>query len=372
MQQDIKTINNLITRHKRILIITNKEASLGAVSSALALRSFLLQKNKFVDVLSENFVYPSHYSFLEDIKLVKSKLPYLQKFMISVDISKTGIAEHRDEVQGDKLNFILTPAEGAIDRSSITVSTSGYNYDLIITIGVRDITQLGSMSTSNHNFFYDTPILNIDNNSSNESWGNINLVDITKSSTAEIIYELIQDLGDEHIDKKVALELLTGIIADTRAFKSKRVMPHTLRIAGELIALGADRKIIIDSLYHNQNISTLKLWGVALTQLKNIPNKEIVYTSLTREDFIRTGASETDIIDIIPELISKSPEAKIIIITHEHSQSGHIHAIIHTTEEHNLLDLLAEYQPRGDSRNVSFITKDKSLSQVEQLLIDKF
>ena len=52
----------------------------------------------------------------------------------------------------------------------------------------------GETYHNNTGFFNKTPIINIDHKSENEQFGNINLIDITASTTAEIIFSLFKKI----------------------------------------------------------------------------------------------------------------------------------------------------------------------------------
>jgi len=84
---------------------------------------------------------------------------------------------------------------------------------------------------------------------------------------------------------------------------------------------------------------------------------------------LRSGASEQDLYDIINELIANSPEAKIILLLHEHSdknKNNAIHGIIHTEKEFNTRRLLPTYKLQGEQNHSSFTIENKSLKEAEK------
>jgi hypothetical protein len=78
--------------------------------------------------------------------------------------------------------------------------------------------------------------------------------------------------------------------------------------------LGADRAKIIKHLFGTKSISSLKIWGEALTHMESSPNLGFVWTTITREDFARAGATEDELKELIDELVNNSPEAKLILL----------------------------------------------------------
>jgi nanoRNase/pAp phosphatase (c-di-AMP/oligoRNAs hydrolase) len=164
---------------------------------------------------------------------------------------------------------------------------------------------------------------------------------------------------------------LTGIISQTKSFKADSIKPHTLATAGKLIGMGANREKIITNLYRTRTIPMLKLWGYALTHMQSDKALKLVWSTITREDFVRCGAKENDLKDIIDELINNSPEAKVTLLLHEHddNQKTVIHGILNTDKNFDAKKLLSKYNPQGANNNASFIIKEKTLKEAEEEVV---
>ncbi len=372
----IEQIKKLIEDKKRILIAFDKHGKGDAIASSVALFLFLRKFDKKVDIVCGDFLLPQQYKFLRNSKQIKSELEDLHKFVITVDSSKTPVKELSYDVQGDKLRIFLSPKRGMIDKSMVRTAQSEFNYDLIFVLDTPDLKSLGSVYMEASDFFDKTPIVNIDHKASNEHFGHINHQDMTACTTAEVLFSMFKQMKPEFISKKIATALLTGMISETNSFKSNHVKPHTLANASELIELGADRNFIIKNLYYTKSISTFKLWGNALSNLKHDKNTNLVWTTITREDFVRSGASEQDLPAIIDELISNSPEAKIILVLHEHAhQEGslnhQIHGIIQTNAPHDASEIGKKYKSSGGPEQVNFtVTGGQNLAEVEKEVIE--
>jgi hypothetical protein len=137
------------------------------------------------------------------------------------------------------------------------------------------------------------------------------------TSTAEILFNFLESLNPQLVDEEVATYLLAGMISKTKSFKSPNVTPRTLGIASQLIARGARREEIIKNLYQTKTIGTLKLWGRVLMRLKSDSSTKIVWSLITRDDFITSGAEEEELPEVIDELIANSPEADIVVLFYE-------------------------------------------------------
>jgi phosphoesterase RecJ-like protein len=369
----IQQIKQLLEDKKNILITFRKNGTGDAIASAIAFLLFLERLGKRADIICEDFVLPKNYSFLKNSDKIKSAISDLQKFVVTLDVKETGVQELSYDLKDEKLRIFITPKKGFLTRDHVRTAQSDFKYDLIVAINTPDLNSLGGLYENNTELFYKTPIVNIDHENANEHYGHINLVDITVASTAEIVYELLKNLGEEHVDNGVATALLTGMIAATHSFKMPSVKPHTLSIAGKLISLGADRDKIVHHLYRTRSIATLKLWGDALSRLQSDNETRIVWTSITRDNFVLSGAHETDLHDVVEEIISTSPEAGLVIVFHEHNavmELPLIHVILHSHHlNYDAKKLLSQYQPTGDKKQATCIISGKPLKQVEEEVV---
>ena len=89
--------------------------------------------------------------------------------------------------------------------------------------------------------------------------------DINVSSTAELVYEFIEEIGLlSHLLVDGANSLLNGIIADTGSFSHNASRPGMYHVAGELIKRGADKEKVNESLYNNFSVLRMRLLGHCL------------------------------------------------------------------------------------------------------------
>lgn len=367
-------IKKILEDKKHVLITFDKNSKGDAIGSALAWYHFLKKLGKRVDIVSSDFILPQGYRFLKHSKKIYDNIGHLRRFIMSLNISKTGIKELSYDVQDEKLKIFLTPKHGMIKKQDIHTSESGFSYDLILVLDTADLASLGSLYTNNSDFFTSTPIINIDHKPNNEHFGHINVVDITAGTTAEIVFQILKAYKAEDIDKYMATALLAAMIGSTNSFKSASVRHHTLSVASELVQLGADRNYIIENLYHSKSIETFKLWGAALSNLQQHKDINLVWTTITREYFARSGAHKQDLTAIIDELISHTPAAKIIVIIHEHPdavRAGEIHGIVQTEQPHDALALTKAFGGTGSAHEASFVIhENKTLKEVEEMVVE--
>ena len=313
----IQQIYETIERSERPLIVGRRSWDPDTIVSGLGFLKLMQKLEKPAHFICEDFDGHDKLNFLPHLEHIKSNMDNLNKFIIKLDTSKTKLQDITYDQKGNNLEIYLAPQTGVWSERDIKTQATDYKYDLIIAIDSPDLESLGKVYEDNADFFYKTPIINIDSNSANEHFGQINHVELTATSTSEIVYNIYDNINRNFIDEDTATLLLAGMITKTKSFKSNNVTPQTLATASQLVSLGARREEIIYNFYRTRNISTLKLWGRALARLKAEEPLGFVWTVLTRDDFIHSSADRRDIEDVISELIVNSPSASAILILYE-------------------------------------------------------
>jgi len=365
-----------IKKAENILITFKKTWDGDAVASALAMHLFLKKLGKNADLVAEKFNDGRTFSFLPGFGEIKNSLENLRKFIISLDITDTKVSQIKYKMEENSLNFIVSPRDGFFTEEDITSHSSGFKYDLIIVIGSPDLESLGKIYDNDTEFFYKMPIINIDRNSNNEDFGQINYTDLTAVASGEILFSLFNSCSRDLMDEDIATCLLAGMIYETKSFKTSNITPACLLAASQLISMGARREEIVNHLYRSRPLSVLKLWGRVLARLSSSLDNKLVWSALSSADFKKTCSSEKDLPDVIDELIINIPQAKIIIIIYEKiiKQEGRetpklkTNVLVHSIKNINSLNIIKEYNPQGD-RNLAFASLDAPIQEAEKQII---
>ncbi len=355
-------------RHtERPLIVFRKDWNPDAAASAVALAAGLESLGKKCEIVCDGFAAPEHLKFLPQLGRIRAEMAGLRTFVISVDTQKSRIGELSYEAKDGFLHIYLTPKNGSLEAEHVKTSATDYRHDLIITIDTPDLPSLGAVRDVAADFFFRTPILNIDHSSANERYGQINSVDATAASTSELVYGLLREL-ERPIDAELATALLTGIVSKTRSFKSGAITPQTLDVASDLVAAGAKRDLIVSSLYRTKTIPVLRLWGRALARLKFDPTLKLVSSVLTRQDFTLAGAGEAALPDVIDELILSSPDAETVVLIHER-EGGEICCLIRSEARRDADKLASRWNGEGGHTQARCFLKGKTPGDAEQEIL---
>lgn len=363
-------ISEQLKKAQDILITFRKTWNGDSVASALALYLFLKKIGKNVEVAAEKFTQNEPMSFLPARAEIKPVIENLRKFIISLDVSKKKISQIKYKVDNDVLNFVVSVKNGAFTHEDVSSHSNNFKYDLIIVVDTPDLESLGKIYDENTDLFYRVPIINIDHHANNEEFGQINYVELTSVSTTEILFSIFNNHSPEPIDEDIATCLLAGMISKTRSFKTPNITPQALTVAAQLISLGARREQIVNNLYRSRPINVLKLWGRVLSRLASSLNEKLVWSSITHLDFVKTGSNETDLNEVIEELILNMPLVKTIVIFYEKIINGEIATIclLQATTNIDALMLLKEYAPKGTKAIAEAIIK-KPIQEVEKEII---
>lgn len=312
---------------EKILLLTHTQPDGDALGSLLALSNALTKLNKKVTAVVDSTFSPS-FRFMPGINDLQTELPLRGDFVISVDISNTGLQKlgyKRDEAN-HRVMIVVTPAHGQLQPENVQFEGSGYEVDLIITLDCNSIDRLGDFYNKHASLFYETPLVNIDHHPDNEQFGAVNWVDVTATSTAEILVSLLEALGRDVqlIDADVATNLLTGITTDTSSFKNQNTTPKSLTVAAQLVAAGARQQEIVHHLYKVKPIWTLKLWGRALANIQERPDLRVLWAKLSKQDFADAGADVAETKGLIDELLKTAQGVAFVFLLTEKEDGIHI------------------------------------------------
>lgn len=233
------------------------------------------------------------------------------------------------------------------------------NFDVVVLIDNGDLKRTGFYSRLK-SVSKDKILVNIDHHPKNDLWkvSSVNYIDENASSTCEILYDLFSGMG-QRISPKIATYLLLGIFTDTGGFKHSNTSTKTYKIVSELLSLGAKLKKISENIENYHSISTLKLWGIALKNLRINSKYSIIYSVLLKDDLIAANASDEDISGLI-NLINTSPGSKIALLLYEASD-GKIKGSLRTESEKINVSSFAKLLGGGGHRKASGFSLDGRL-----------
>jgi nanoRNase/pAp phosphatase (c-di-AMP/oligoRNAs hydrolase) len=357
---------SMLERSLSPIIVLAEQASLDDFTAAYSCASLLAKMNKPVDIVTSGGISPKAIDFLTSPAPVRGDIEKLRKMTLRIkSAGSAGEVVHREE-DGD-LVIDLLPESGVWSADDVEITSDAYRHDLVIAIGCPDLESLGMLHEKYADFFFDTPIVNIDCAPKNEHYGQFNYVDVNAVACSEVCHDLFERVDETLIDEEVATSLLTGMIHKTKSFKSENVTPRTLKTASSLIARGARRAEIVEKLYKTRSVETLRLWGRALARLKNDERHGIVWTLLTKQDFVRAGTDNSSLDSIVDELISSSPNTQVAAVFYE--SDGEVHVMLHAARPHDALALGAPFRAAGTREEAQLVIREGGIVDAEKIVV---
>ncbi len=243
-RETIEGIRNILEGNKKISIIPHENPDGDAIGSALGLGQVLKNRGHNVQVISVND-YPDFLKWFssdvpvvvyeKDKKLVKDFL-FSSDVLICVDFNEEKRAGHLESMiksfGGQKILIDHHPYPSAFCH--FTVSETHY------------------------------------------------------SSTAELVYDLVKELGfDNSLNSQAAEAIYTGIMTDTGGF-SHNTSQNTFRVVSEILKNEINTDRIQSAVFHNFSADRMKLLGYCLNEKMQVfPEYRTAVIAITKEELDR-------------------------------------------------------------------------------------
>jgi bifunctional oligoribonuclease and PAP phosphatase NrnA len=210
-------------------------------------------------------------------------------------------------------------------------------------------------------------ILNIDHHHDNTHFGTVNLVVPEASCTAEIVWELMRELGVEPTPT-IAEALYVGLITDTGRFMYENTGPRAHVMAAELIAAGVDVHEMYRRLYEGIPYGKLELLARALSKIERYDDGHLTITRLTAEDYADAGAEGNYSEGVVDHLRSVEGTAVAALVRDLLGDPGRRKVSLRATDERVDVSAIARTQGGGGHRQAAGFTSEMSWGDLVDLL----
>lgn len=261
----------------------------------------------------------------------------------------------------------LNGADGIINYEDHKEKCANYikEADLICCLDFNSTSRLGDLESffkMNTSAF----VLNIDHHQKPEDFADFQISDTSASSTCQLVFDFINEIGEQKLDKNIAEALYTGIVTDTGSFRFSSTTKHTHEVTSKLIELGVDPSTIHQRIFDNYSIDRLKLLGFALSE-RFIYIKEystgIIY--LTEQDLQQFHFQKGDTEGLVNYPLTVGAIKMAILIT---EKSRKVKMSFRSKGEFRVNELAAKYFSGGGHINAAGGISDVSvLETVEKI-----
>jgi bifunctional oligoribonuclease and PAP phosphatase NrnA len=158
-------------------------------------------------------------------------------------------------------------------------------YDTVLVLDCGDLSRVGNdHNTLNHMGY----LINIDHHETNDTFGQINIVDERASSSAELLYLILKALGVK-LSYEIAVNIYTAVITDTGSFRYESTTPRAFSICEEMTGLGVVPSYVAGEVYESHPKERFALLCLVLGTLELFLNDRIATAFVTQEMFRKTG-----------------------------------------------------------------------------------
>ena len=240
--EDFQSIKQILSRPKKIVIVTHRNPDGDAYGSSLALYLYLLKFDHLVSVVSPN-----------DCPNFLKWLPKENEIIIFENDVKKG-AKIIEEAE-----IIFTLDFNAFHR-----------------VGEKMQRVLEKVN----------PIfVMIDHHQQPDDFAKFTYVDPEICSTSQMIFQFLDKLDHlNFIDKDIATCMYTGILTDTGSFRFPATTSETHRIVAQLLDKGANNSEIYNQIHDVNTFNRMQLLGKALQNLKIIDEYHTAYITLSQSE----------------------------------------------------------------------------------------
>jgi len=160
-------------------------------------------------------------------------------------------------------------------------------YDLVIAVDVASIDRM----VQNARVIFDNAkmTINIDHHKTNNGYAKLNWVIGSASSAGEVLFSIFK-LKKIPVSKEMAECLYVSILTDTGGFRYENTNAGTLKIASELIELGADNADLAKKCYNNKPKDMILFQSAIVSKTKFLFNNKVAIATITQEDYKKFSA----------------------------------------------------------------------------------
>ncbi len=237
----VSQIREFIDSSETIGIVVGKNPTVDEMGAALALYLSLQSSGKAVSLASATEPTVELSSLIGIDKVRDSFEAEGGDLIVSFPYREGEIDKVSYTLEEGSLNIVVKPGELGLSftEQDVIFKRKGEYPSLILTIGVSRISDLSSILDVSK--AKDAVIVNIDNKTENQGFGEVVVVSTEASSVSEMISKFLISAGLE-IDLDVAQNLLSGISDATSNFQSPKTTAYAFEMAGVLMQKGAVRQ----------------------------------------------------------------------------------------------------------------------------------
>lgn len=209
------------------------------------------------------------------------------------------------------------------------------------------------------------PIINVDHHATNPQYGKWNWVDANRSSSAEMVYEVVRALGCA-VTPTVATMLYAGIHSDTQGFSLSNTTPRSLEIGHDLAQAGARIPQLCEKLNRSHSRGEFELIQIVYRNTRVSDDGRLAWSTVSHAEFAHTGCVASDIDDQVE--IPRSIEEIRAVVLFSEGNPGKIRMNFRGERGVSILELAQQFGGGGHKAAAGAILDGTIQSVTEHVL----
>ena len=250
--KELEQLQSILSEPVKALVIPHMNPDGDALGSCLGWMHYLNKKGHKAEVIAPN-AFPEFYSWMPGVE-----------------------------------NILLH----STDTELVTQKMAAY--DVIFCLDYNDLRRIGDFKDVVEK--HSGKFVMIDHHQQPTDFADVMFSDPKKSSTSEMVYDVICGLGDQQfIDKTIGECLYTGILTDTGSFRFGSTTKETHEAAAYLLSVGVSPDVIHTRVYDNNTLDRMHLMGYVLAEkLNQVEGLWASYISISEEEQQRFNFQKGD------------------------------------------------------------------------------
>ena len=308
--QQLESFRELISTPKNIVITTHFKPDADALGSSLGLAGYLKKKGHTVTVIT-----PSDYP----------------KFIAWMSGNEE-VINYEDYKNRGKNNRLIA------------------NADIIFCLDFSVLARIEAMADQVKQS--KAVKVMIDHHTFPEDFAQFTYHDTKAAATAQLIFQLIELLGDKALlDIPICECLYAGIMTDTGSFRHPSTTPAVHRIAADIMEMGVNTNLIHRRTYDSSPVERMKFLGYVLSEkLVVLPEYRVAYFTVTEEELKKYNSQTGDTEGIVNYGLQIEGIVMSIIIV---DRPEAVKMSFRSVEEFAVNQLASKYFNGGGHKNAS-------------------
>lgn len=172
-----------------------------------------------------------------------------------------------------------------------TCETRFAECDALVVLDTSNVQRIGRLSR--HLDRHVLAIAIVDHHVTHDGFGQVNVIEPERASTASLVYELLKEAGVTP-DPLSAEALYVGLSTDTGNFRYSNTDARAHHMAADLVALGVSPPVMNERIHATAPAGRLRFFGEVLATLEVLEGGRLVVLEATPDQFARNGLVGAD------------------------------------------------------------------------------